>query len=212
MEILALCKTPLPIQMLDVGCSEGYLVKLLRERGIEILGVDISESCLNNAPNDIKPFLYKVNVEYEILPFQGEFFNFIMSMSTFEHLHINRLYFTLSEIHRVLKPKGLLIINMPSPFNKFEATVPGHITMLRIKEWISFIEKKDFNFESKLSQLFDVIRVKEIVNLYMSSDHSFQFMNLQFRFPYELKTLITNLMLLRRKLFAPNFSLIFSRG
>lgn len=200
------------VRALDIGCAKGYLVKMLREGGIEALGVDVSEYTVNNALDDVKPYLHKVDVENEFLPFQHKFFDLIISHSTFEHLRLRRMPFILSEIHRVLKLGGLLIINVPSPLNKAEAEKPEHITMLSRKEWIKLIENLGFHYDSKLSRLFTNMNVKEIATLYILSHHSFQFMRKNFYFPKEMKTLAPYLIMLKRKLFAPNFSLIFNRS
>jgi cyclopropane fatty-acyl-phospholipid synthase-like methyltransferase len=82
-------------RILDVGCAKGFLVKMLREMGVESYGVDVSEYAISNAPSNIKPYLYRVDVERERIPFHDEFFDFVISVSTFEHLHARRLPFAL---------------------------------------------------------------------------------------------------------------------
>lgn len=48
-----------PKTFLDVGCAFGYLVKGLRELGVDAYGIDISEYALDKADEDVKPYLAK---------------------------------------------------------------------------------------------------------------------------------------------------------
>ena len=203
----------LPIRILDIGCAKGYLVKMLREKGVDAYGVDISKYAINNAVDEVGGYFHVADVEKDVLPSPNMFFDVCVSMSTFEHLHRKSMSWTLSEIHRVLKPDGLLIINVPSSIiNKVKSeTEQGHVTMLTRKTWVRLIEKEWFSYDLKLSRLFDATRVKRIAELYVSSHHSFQFTTMHFCLPYGMKTLAKYLMVAKRKLFAPNFSLIFRR-
>jgi SAM-dependent methyltransferase len=161
------------------------------------------EYAVNNAPDEVKSYWRRVNVENDVLPFQEEFFDLIISLATFEHLHFKKNTLALSEICRVLKTGGLLIINVPNPYNKVEAEKLDHITMLSKKGWIELIEKLGLHYESKLSRVFDATRIKEIAALYTLSHHSFQFMGMHLYFSGKVKTLVAYLLMLKRRLFAP---------
>lgn len=45
-----------PTSVLDAGCALGFLVEMLRERGVQAFGVDISEFAIANVYPPIKPF------------------------------------------------------------------------------------------------------------------------------------------------------------
>jgi SAM-dependent methyltransferase len=198
------------LTVLDIGCAKGYLVKMLREK-VDAWGVDISDYAINNAPDDVRVYLKKVDVEKEVLPFRDQFFDLVISISTLEHLHLRRLPFTLLEIHRVLKHSGLFIINVPNPFNKSEREKPEHVTMLSMEAWIKFIEKFGFHYNRKLSSIFEFLRIKEMANLYISHHNHFQLIGIRLAFPSKMKTLLPWLMMLKRKLRPPSFSLLFSK-
>jgi SAM-dependent methyltransferase len=193
------------IKVLDIGCAKGFMVRMLREGGMEAYGVDVSEYAINTAPPNVKSYLHLVDVESETLPFHDEFFDLVVSMSTFEHLHLERLVFVF------MRARAFCIINVPSPLNKTEAKKPEHITMMKRENWTEFVEKFGFSFDPRLSELFDAFRVKEIAMLYISCEHAFSFMGRQFFLPKWAKAIVPLLMELRRKLLAPNFSLVFSR-
>jgi O-antigen biosynthesis protein len=46
-----------PRVTLDAGCAFGFLVEALRDRGVEAYGVDISEYAIEQARDDIRPYL-----------------------------------------------------------------------------------------------------------------------------------------------------------
>ena len=201
------------IRAVDVGCAKGYLVKMLRHKGIEAYGVDVSEYAINHAPNEVKPYLYRVNIETAALPFKSQFFDLALCMAIFEHLHIEKLPFCLSNISRTMKHAGLLIINVPNPYNKTEAKKDSsHITMLSRRGWVKLIENSGFHYNSRLTSFFEKVRIREIADLYMSLHHNFQLIGINFCLPERAKAVVSTLMVLKRKLFAPNFSLIFSKA
>jgi len=196
MKVLPLHNTLLPIRILDLGCANGHLVKLLRENGVEAYGLDISRHAVDNAPEAIKCFLKVIDIEKDVLPFSDMFFDVCVSMSTFEHINIEKISLALSKIKRVLKPNGLLLINVPT--HSFTR-----------KNLVRLVENNGFSYMSKLSRSFDAIRIKEIAALYISSQKSFHLKNLRLRFPRAVAPIVSYLMMMKRKLFASNFSLVY---
>ncbi len=97
-----------PRRVLDVGCAKGFLVKAFREVGVEAWGVDISEYALSSAPEDVRTYLYRADLNQDILPFGDEYFDFVTFLGTIECLddHNN----ALREIRRVLCPGGGLYL------------------------------------------------------------------------------------------------------
>ncbi len=101
------------LRFLDLGCGTGwavrYVASLLHQRG-EFYGVDISPSMIERAKDHAREFphaiFYKANAEE--LPFQDDFLDLVMCTNSFHHyLHPVQ---ALSEIHRVLKPRGRVYI------------------------------------------------------------------------------------------------------
>ena len=72
-----------PHTVLDAGCASGYLVKALRERGVEAWGVDISPYAIAHAPESIRPF---VRVGSVTEPFERRY-DLIVCIEVLEHLH-----------------------------------------------------------------------------------------------------------------------------
>jgi predicted TPR repeat methyltransferase len=53
-----------------MGCAKGYLVKILREEGMDAWGVEISDYAMSNAPDEVRVYHKLTNIENEALPFQ----------------------------------------------------------------------------------------------------------------------------------------------
>jgi len=98
-------------RLLDVGCSEGTLGALVRDRYEEICGVDISDKAVELAQQQgIK--VNKVNLNTEGLPFEDGYFDNISCLATLQFIY--DVIFALREFNRVLEPDGELILTVPN--------------------------------------------------------------------------------------------------
>lgn len=74
-----------PQTVFEIGCAKGFLVKALRDIGIKAYGCDISEYAISQAPEEVKDYLYLIdvtNANQITLPK----YDLIVSYDTFEHL------------------------------------------------------------------------------------------------------------------------------
>jgi SAM-dependent methyltransferase len=85
--------------VLDVGCAKGYLVYMLRQRGIEAFGVDWSDYAIANACPDVQPYLQTASATQ--LPFLDGNFAIAASFDVLEHLDERNAKLTLQECARV---------------------------------------------------------------------------------------------------------------
>jgi ubiquinone/menaquinone biosynthesis C-methylase UbiE len=92
---------------LDIGCAMAFLVKRLRDRGVDAWGIDISEYAISHGPEDVKPYL-KVGSAGK-LPWDDKEFDMVVSFSTFEHLPKGIVRKAISEAIRVGK-KGIISV------------------------------------------------------------------------------------------------------
>jgi ubiquinone/menaquinone biosynthesis C-methylase UbiE len=97
-----------PRKVLDVGCAKGFLVKAFRDQNIEAWGVDVSEYALSAAPEDVREYLYKVDLNKEALPFSDEYFDCVTFLGTIECL--DDYSKVLEEIRRVMQPGASLYL------------------------------------------------------------------------------------------------------
>jgi len=97
-------------KVLDVGCGEGFLSKLLTEMGNEIIGIDISEIAVKLAKEKgIKAFV--CDIENESLPF-NDVFDVIVLSEVLEHLVSPKK--VIYKLKRHLKNDGVFVLTFPN--------------------------------------------------------------------------------------------------
>jgi len=100
-------------RILDVGCGDGNFSSLLKRacRAKEVYGIDISEKGVESArKNGVKAF--QLDIDAEDLPFEDNYFDAIFAGEVIEHLFDTDHF--LDEVHRVLKPEGILVLSTPN--------------------------------------------------------------------------------------------------
>ena len=97
-------------KILDVGCGKGFLLYEFTQAvpGVEVVGLDISEYAIENAKEEVKPFIKLGNATS--LPFEDNTFDFIISITTLHNLYNYELKQAIREIQRVGKGSNKHII------------------------------------------------------------------------------------------------------
>jgi ubiquinone/menaquinone biosynthesis C-methylase UbiE len=98
--------------VLDIACGEGYGSAMLSDFAVQVFGVDISEETIAHAQNKY----HKNNLQFKVgscsdIPLSDHSIDCIISFETIEHHDQHEAM--MSEIKRVLKPDGLLLISSP---------------------------------------------------------------------------------------------------
>ena len=99
--------------VLEAGCGRNcWITGKLREEGFDmrVVGVDIDPACLENEDVDVAQV-----ASLDRIPLDSESVDLVMSGWVFEHL--SDPVVVLKEIHRVLKPGGILIFWTPNLYN-----------------------------------------------------------------------------------------------
>lgn len=90
------------MKILDNGCGRGEFLHAFSVLGMQVEGADISNYC---------PQAKMVDLNNEKLPFPDESFDVVFSKSVIEHISNTEHY--MSEMKRVLKKGGLLLLLVP---------------------------------------------------------------------------------------------------
>ncbi|WP_239185484.1 class I SAM-dependent methyltransferase [Candidatus Nitrotoga sp. HW29] len=100
--------------VLDVACGEGYGAAMVAETAYKVVGVDLSADVIQHAKNNYghHPNLQFVIASCERLPFSDASFDFAISFETIEHIETQKEF--ISELTRVLRPDGVLILSSPN--------------------------------------------------------------------------------------------------
>lgn len=97
-------------RFLDVGCGSGLLVLMAQESGYDACGVEINKAAAQYA-RDVHG-LNVISGDLKSAGFPSQYFDVITLSQVLEH--ITQPEFLLSEIHRILKPTGVLLIEVPN--------------------------------------------------------------------------------------------------
>jgi SAM-dependent methyltransferase len=137
-----------PSRVLDIGCAKGFLVLALRRLGVEAFGVDVSDYALYSAPEKVRQYLFKVDLNNDELPFTNGNFDLVTAYSAFEYL--DNLPHALTEIHRVMRNGGVLHAEIG--FGDYYFKAGRHlvekygIKLLDERKWIQILQKSSFEF------------------------------------------------------------------
>jgi ubiquinone/menaquinone biosynthesis C-methylase UbiE len=96
--------------VLDIGCGTGLLLARLFESQplAHYTGIDLSVGMLAEACRRLPPHVCLVGGDAETLPFSAGAFDLVVSSSSFHYWPSPRS--GLAEVHRVLRPSGVLVI------------------------------------------------------------------------------------------------------
>ena len=103
-----------PRRALDVGCGEGRFCRMLRQRGIDTVGLDPTPALLARARKRDADGTYVDGVA-EQLPFDDGAFDLVVSYLTL--IDIPDVQAAIAEMARVLAPGGTLLIANLNGFN-----------------------------------------------------------------------------------------------
>ncbi|EME70540.1 SAM-dependent methyltransferase [Paramagnetospirillum caucaseum] len=98
-------------RILDIGCGKAFLLYELTQAvpGIEIAGIDISAYGIDNAKEEVRPFL-KAGDCAKPLPWPDGHFDFVFSINTFHNLFNFELFAALREMQRVGRERRWLCV------------------------------------------------------------------------------------------------------
>ncbi len=104
--------------VLDLGCGTGKHAVFLAEKGFSVQATDLSPAGLEIAERKARS-LGLDNVRFsqhdmKVVPFPNESFDAVICTWTIYHGTVKNIQDALAEIHRVLRPRGILITDFLS--------------------------------------------------------------------------------------------------
>jgi O-antigen biosynthesis protein len=117
--------------VLDIASGEGYGAALLSEAARQVTGVDISEVAIAAARKKYR----RRNLDFKVgsataIPLAESLLDLVVSFETLEHLEDHERM--LSEVKRVLKPEGRIVISTPD--KKHYSDIPDYDNPFHMKE------------------------------------------------------------------------------
>ena len=98
--------------VLDIACGTGYGIAILKKQARHVTGVDVDAEAATQALVECDEGADVLLGNGLGLPFRDASFDVITSFETLEHLHERTIF--LTELHRVLKPDGILLLSTPN--------------------------------------------------------------------------------------------------
>lgn len=126
-------------KVLDVGCGQGVALEVFKAAGLDPLGITLGpdvEACRAKGLN-------VEAMDLSFLDFPDDTFDLVWCRHALEHSVFP--FFTLSEMHRVLKPGGVLYVEVPAPDTSCNhQTNPNHYSVLGLSMWLQLIQRVGF--------------------------------------------------------------------
>lgn len=151
--------------VLDIACGSGYGSAILKKEGAaHVYGVDISKEATDYAKQRYgQDGIDFIQSDATNIPLDDNSIDILVSFETIEHVENYKAF--MSEITRVLKPDGVLVLSTPikdtSPDNN-----PFHIKEFSLAEFTKLMSK-NFRYAKPLYQFNSFISV-------ISDDQSFR--------------------------------------
>jgi len=141
---------PGPGRILDIGCATGLFLSGMKERGWEVLGIELNEQAAAYARERMGLDIITGNFLEADLP--NHYFDVISLWDVLEHLPDPLP--VLKKISQIIRPGGLLVLNLPNP-ESWEARrfgplwigwdLPRHLNLFPLPLLSSLLEKVGFN-------------------------------------------------------------------
>jgi O-antigen biosynthesis protein len=130
--------------VLDIACGEGYGTAILSKNVAKIFGIDIDQASIDHAKKTYK----SNNIEFicgsaDKIPLPDDSVEVVISYETIEHINEESQKIFLSEIKRVLRKEGILVISTPDKTNytdRYSHKNEFHIKEFEKDEFIAFLE------------------------------------------------------------------------
>ncbi len=108
-EVTTLLGTIDGLHCLDIGSDNGVISYLLRQRGGSWKSADLDDMSVSAIRTLVKDDVYQISAHQT--PFADDEFDVVAILDFLEHIHDDAAF--VEELFRILKPGGMVIINVP---------------------------------------------------------------------------------------------------
>jgi SAM-dependent methyltransferase len=107
-------------RILDVGCGKAHLLHELKQLlpHADVAGFDISRHGLGDAPEPIRPYLFRYRAQ-DPYPWGDKHFDLVISFGTLHNLRVFELEAAVREIERVGKQKYVMVESYRNELEQF---------------------------------------------------------------------------------------------
>jgi len=107
-------------RILDVGCGKAHLLHELKQLlpGADVTGFDVSQHGLADAPEPIRPYLFRYRAQ-DPYPWGDNHFDLVISFGTLHNLRLFELDTAVHEIERVGRQKYIMVESYRNELEQF---------------------------------------------------------------------------------------------
>jgi SAM-dependent methyltransferase len=134
-------------RILDIGAGTGNLYDAVSCFGYDYYALEASDYGIQSLNNKVgncnaEKFVLKND---EPLPFEDNYFSFVLMDQVIEHVDKSTGIYYIKEIGRVLEPGGVAVIRSPSKYCRIWSTDPNHVYCWRPNELFDEINSIGFS-------------------------------------------------------------------
>ena len=134
--------------ILDIGCGKGFMLHDFAELipGIKVEGIDISTYAIENAIEDMKPFVKVGNAKK--LEYPDNSFDLVISINTVHNLPLEECKEALREIQRVTKKHAFITVDAYRNEEEKKSMREWNLTALtfmHVDEWVRVFEEVGYD-------------------------------------------------------------------
>lgn len=133
-------------RVLDIGCAAGRDTRILKDLGLDPVGVDLSRNLLKIVEKH-SPELEFVLADMQNMPFDDSSVKAIWASAVLHHVALKEMKSVLREFRRVLEPGGLLYIHTKAGKGKLQTSE-------------EFVNNSEREFELMTAELLDEMLAK----------------------------------------------------
>jgi ubiquinone/menaquinone biosynthesis C-methylase UbiE len=136
-------------QVCEIGCGPGQIARYLKDRGVRIIGIDLSERMVSSA-RELNHDISFAQGDMLALDFPDNSFTGVVSFYAIIHLKRDEVTRALKEIFRVLEPAGRLMVSFHGGEGElhrdewYGEPVSIDVTLMTRDEMIGYLEAAGF--------------------------------------------------------------------
>ena len=141
----------------DLGCGPGHIARYLRERGADVCGIDLSPEMVGQA-RLLNPGIEFAQGNMLSLDVADEHFGGIAAFYSIIHIPRAEVVAALSEMKRVLRPEGLLLLSFHigdeviHVEDFWQEKVSINVTLFRPDEMEGYLKSAGFRVEETIER------------------------------------------------------------
>ncbi|MBW7960074.1 methyltransferase domain-containing protein [Patescibacteria group bacterium] len=146
-------------RVLDAGCAAGRDTNLLSDKGLVVVGIDLSKELLELAKKSY-PTLKFIEGDFRNLPFEDNYFDGIWANASLLHFEtIQQVTKAIKEFYRVMKKGGVIHVSVKAQTGKDKTAVVSD-SLSKHDRFFQFFKEGEVK-DLLIKNYFEIIKLKQ---------------------------------------------------